>query len=75
MTVSGNSASLVFDVENGGSAALRDLTITGGNADYGGGVRNDGGALTLSLCTISGNSASLRWWRPGHRFGGTTTLP
>src|SRR5262249_34856444 len=32
LTVSGNHASLVFDVVNGGSAALSGLTITGGNA-------------------------------------------
>ena len=39
MTVSGNNASPIFDVVNGGSAALSGLTITGGKADYGGGVR------------------------------------
>ena len=74
VTVSGNSASLVFDVEDGGSAALSGLTITGGNADYGGGVRNDGGALTVTDCAISGNTATLQGGGLATRFGGTTML-
>jgi parallel beta-helix repeat protein len=74
LSVSGNDTSLVFDVVNGGSAALSGLTITGGNADYGGGVRNDGSTLTLTDCTLSGDSATLQGGGLANRFGGTTTL-
>jgi hypothetical protein len=74
LSVSGNNATLVFDVVNGGSAALSGLTITGGNADYGGGVRNDGSALSLTNCTLSGDSATFQGGGLANRFGGTTTL-
>jgi uncharacterized protein (TIGR03067 family) len=47
----------VFDIE-GGSAALVGLTVSGGNAYYGGGLYNNRGTLALSDCTVSGNSAS-----------------
>jgi CSLREA domain-containing protein len=61
LTVSGNSASgnasRVFDIQ-GGSAALSGLTITGGQDDFGGGLENYRGTLSLTNCTISGNSAA-----------------
>jgi fibronectin-binding autotransporter adhesin len=56
LTVSGNDASRVFDVE-GGSATISGLTITGGSAQSGGGLYNSGGNLSLTNVTISGNSA------------------
>ena len=37
----------MFDVQ-GGSLALSGLTITGGRADDGGGIRNGGGRLALT---------------------------
>jgi hypothetical protein len=37
------------------NAVISGITITGGNADMGGGISN-GGALTVIDCTISGNS-------------------
>ena len=61
LTINGNGASRVF-VENGSSATLSGLTITGGSAPFGGGVAVYGGTLSLNNCTISGNSAA--------RFGG-----
>jgi hypothetical protein len=69
--------SRVFDVRAGASATLTNLTITGGTgiADaysfddttggFGGGIRNLG-TLTLSGCTVSGNTTGIR--APG--FGG-----
>ena len=57
LTVSGDDASRVFDVEKG-SAALSGLTVSGGMADNGGGLYNNGGTLSLTDCTVSGNSAS-----------------
>jgi hypothetical protein len=59
LTISGNNASQVFDVENGVTASLSGLTITGGSTSgYGGGLYNSG-IVTLDDCTISGNSADV----------------
>src|SRR5262249_30182270 len=55
VTVSGG-LSRVLQVDNGVSAAFSGLTITGGDADNGGGVQNLG-TLALTNCTVSGNSA------------------
>jgi CSLREA domain-containing protein len=70
VTVSGNNASRVFFVGAGVTAELRNLTITGGNSvgarmtypfsgedGHGGGILNNGGALTIRNSTIAGNSA------------------
>jgi predicted outer membrane repeat protein len=74
LTISGNHASQVFDIEDGGSAALSGLTISGGKAaPYGGGVRNGGSTLSLTDCTITGNAA-LRNGGGLYNAGGTTTL-
>jgi hypothetical protein len=56
LTLSGGGTGGVFIIR-GGSVAIAGLTITGGSADRGGGLRNDGGAVALSGCTIAGNSA------------------
>ena len=61
VSISGGHAFQVFDVESGVTATISGLTITNGSAAYGGGVDNFG-ELTLTECTISGNSAL--------RFGG-----
>ena len=56
VTISGNNASRVFQVDKGVTASISGLTITGGSAHDGGGLLNYGSA-TVSECTISGNSA------------------
>ena len=58
LTVSGGGKSRVFDVE-GGSAELAGLTISGGSADDGGGLFNNGGTLGLSDATVTGNMATI----------------
>ena len=62
LTVDGNHASRVFQVQvgGGGTATIAGLAITNGNAenDWGGGIYNESSMLTVSNCTISGNSAS-----------------
>jgi len=59
LTVDGNHASGVFYVQldGGGAASIAGLTITNGNANHGGGISNVSSMLTVSNCTISGNSA------------------
>jgi fibronectin-binding autotransporter adhesin len=58
LTVSGNHASRVFDI-NGGPAAISGLTITGGSAISGGGLYNSSSNLSLTNVTVSGNSATV----------------
>ena len=71
LTVSGGNAVGVFSVAKNVTASLSGLTITGGSsANYGGGVNNQG-TLTLTGCTVSGNSAG--GWRRGLQRG-TLTL-
>lgn len=71
LTVSGNNAVRVFNIKMG-NVALSGLTIANGrrasadlsqgivyaNFPVGGGIFNDFGVVTLTACTISGNSAS-----------------
>src|SRR5882757_5017798 len=61
LTVDGNHASRVFQVQvdGGGAATIAGLTITNGNSDGfggGGGINNESSMLTVSNCTITGNS-------------------
>jgi parallel beta-helix repeat protein len=57
LTVSGDSLSRVFEVQAGATVSLSGLTITNGSDSDGGGIFN-AGTLTLTGCTISGNTAS-----------------
>ncbi len=59
LTISGNHAVQVFKVASTATTAtLSGLTISGGSiAHNGGGIDNEG-TLTLTNCTIAGNSAS-----------------
>ncbi len=47
--------------EGGNSATLRlsDCIVSGNSADFGGGIFNFNGALTVNNCTISGNGAGF----------------
>jgi hypothetical protein len=58
VTVSGNNASRVFQIDAGVTASISGMTISGGSASIGGGLNNNGN-LTLTGCTVSGNSATL----------------
>ena len=55
----GNAASRVFLLLSGQTVTISGLTITNGQASpsSGGGIYNDHSTLTVSSCTISGNSA------------------
>ena len=62
LTVSGNNTSRVFEVIKNASANLIGLTITGGYAvsagnDSGGGVYDYEGSVSLTNCTVTGNTA------------------
>ena len=71
LTIDAGGKSSVFVVDSGVTAALSGLTITGGSATAGGGLENFG-TITLTDCTISGNSASS--FGGGLWDAGTATL-
>ncbi len=62
VTVSAGGGIRVFQVDSGVTASISGLTITGGRGNNfgfgqgGGGLSNYGGNLTLTDCTVSGNS-------------------
>src|SRR2546423_14183671 len=61
LAVNGNAAGRVFYIGSAKIVTVSGLTVTNGAAPapnrWGGGIYNDHGTLTLSNCTISGNSA------------------
>ena len=58
VTVSGNHASRVFQVNASVTASISGLTITGGSTTGAGGGLDNLGTVTLTNVTLSGNSAS-----------------
>jgi hypothetical protein len=56
LALDGNSTSQVLQVNSGVTATVSGLTLQNGLALEGGGIANDGD-LTLTHCTLSGNSA------------------
>ncbi len=58
VTISGNNAVRVMWVNSGADLTLQNLTIANGSTTgIGGGIYNDGGTLTVTNSTFSGNSA------------------
>ena len=61
LTVDANHVSRVFYIASGKDVTISGVTITNGSAPapngFGGGIYNDHARLTVSSCTISGNSA------------------
>ena len=58
LSVSGNKASRVFQVDKGVTASISGLTITGGSTAASGGGLENYGAITLADCTISNSSVT-----------------
>ena len=60
VTISGGGQSRVFQIDNGVTAVLSGLTISGGSTTgNGGGVYDDGGTVTMTDCTVSGNTGNM----------------
>jgi CSLREA domain-containing protein len=55
--VDANHLSRVFNVSSGKAVSIKDLTVSGGSKDLGGGILNNG-ALTITGSTISDNMAT-----------------
>ncbi len=64
VTVSGGGNSGVFLVDTGVSATIAGLNIADGNSTVGGGIDN-AGTLTITDCTLSGNSATATTYAGG----------
>ncbi|HET6977403.1 MAG TPA: Ig-like domain-containing protein [Pyrinomonadaceae bacterium] len=58
ITVSGNNAGRVFNINAGKIASLIGLTISGGNSTNDGGAIINDGALTIVNSTLSGNTTA-----------------
>ena len=76
LAVNGNAASRVFNITNAVTVVITGLTVTNGlvSADAGGGIYNDSSTLTVSNCTISGNSAGDGGGIFSDGFSGSATL-
>ncbi len=57
LAINGNAAGRVFEITSGIDVTISGLTITNGNALFGGGIYNVGHSLTIANSTLSGNSA------------------
>lgn len=73
LTINGAGKSGVF-VFDSADVFMTNLTITGGSSTVGGGIRNDGGVLTLSNVAVTGNTATDFGGGIATRFGGSTTF-
>ena len=69
VTISGGGKSEVFQVMASVNATVSGLTITGGTSGVNGGGVVNVGTVTITNCTISGNSAKRRR-RGGQRWHG-----
>jgi parallel beta-helix repeat protein/predicted outer membrane repeat protein len=60
VTIDSGGTNRIFNVNTGANLALHSLTLTGGNTTgNGGGILNDHATLSLTACTLSGNSADV----------------
>jgi hypothetical protein len=76
LAVNGNGNSRVFRAQGGVSATIAGLTITNGKAlgDFGGGIYNDHSTLTVSNCSLTGNSSRFGGSIYNDGVGGTASL-
>jgi parallel beta-helix repeat protein len=73
LSVNAGGESSVFTVGSGYTAAISGLTITGGNASGGAGIYNNG-TLTVTDCTLSGNTATDNFGGGIYSYNGTLTV-
>ena len=68
-----NGQSRVFSVKANASVSLRGIAITGGIAQLGGGIYNDG-TLVVANCTLFGNSGDEFGGAIANSYNGSVTL-
>ena len=71
--VDGNGSGSVFTVGDNASVTLADLTITNGNAYYGGGIYNEG-TLMVKNSTVSGNTSDWGGGISNYYYYGTLVV-
>ncbi|MDB5297036.1 MAG: Polymorphic rane protein [Phycisphaerales bacterium] len=75
LTISGSGSNQrLFGVYGARSLDLSRMTITGGNGDVGGALRNSGGTLNVTDAVIANNVAKKEGGGVYNEKGGTTTL-
>jgi len=81
LAVDGNAASSVFDISSNTVVSIYSLTITNGfatetdpPANSGGGIYSDHAFLTVSNCTVSGNSGAYGGGIYNNGYGGVASL-
>jgi hypothetical protein len=74
LAVDGNATSRVFEIGSGETVTISNLTIRNGRDDVsGGGILNgDGATLTITNCTVSGNTAGGIQGQGGGIFNAAT---
>ena len=55
--INGTGTNWIFQIQNGLTVTIQNLTLTNTNPDGNGGAVNNGGTLTLTNCTFSNNTA------------------
>jgi CSLREA domain-containing protein len=74
ITISGGNAVRVIWVETGSQIILQQLSLKDGyTSDYGAGIYNDKGSITIIKCTVSENNAT-GWGAGGIYNGGTMNI-
>jgi len=76
LAVDGDAKSRVFHIGADATVTLSGLTITNGHAfsDFGGGIYNDHGTLTLKACTVSNNFGMFGGGIANYAAGGEAVL-
>ncbi|MGJ8642878.1 MAG: beta strand repeat-containing protein [Luteolibacter sp.] len=80
ITIDAAGSSRVFEINPGSTVSMNSLTLTGGNAtgnspvNFGGAIYSDHATLSLTACTLSGNSADFGGGIFSNGFEGSATL-
>ena len=73
LTIDADGQSRIFEIAASTTVDISGLTLTGGSASEGGGIINNG-TLTVTNCTISGNTAIFNGGGIFNFGGGTLTV-
>jgi nitrous oxidase accessory protein NosD len=72
-TIDGDGSGTVVTIGSG-SVEISGVTITGGSGQFGGGIRNISGTMTLKNSRVTGNTADLNGGGIANPGGGTVTI-
>ena len=72
LTINGNHASGIFEIQKGAAVSLIGLNITNGTSYIGGGLYVNSGTAMLTNCSLTGNASSD--WHGGGLFAYNSTV-